>query len=96
MVKLKRNIKLDAEEKQILRDFEAGKFKSVKNMDEEIQKAINAASITLNKTQNINLRIPFQVLTKIREKSHKNGLPYQTLITAILRQYADDKIKIEL
>ncbi len=96
MTKLKKNIKLDAEEKQILRDFEAGKFKSVKNMDEEIQKAMAAASVTLNKTQNINLRIPFQVLVKIREKSMKNGLPYQTLISTILRQYAEGKIKIEL
>ena len=53
-----KNYKLDPEEKQILKDYDDGKYVSVDNLDEEIKRAREAAKNTLQKTKNINIRLP--------------------------------------
>ena len=35
-------------------------------------------------------------LSKLKSKAESNGLPYQTLISTLIHQYVNDKIKIEL
>lgn len=91
-----KDYKLDAEELQILRDVEAGKYKSVDNLKEEIKKAREAAKNTLQKTKNINIRLPERDIQKLKAKAAENNLPYQTLISMLLRQYTKGEIKISL
>jgi len=91
-----KDYKLDAEELQILRDVEAGKYKSVDNLKEEIKRAREAAKNTLQKTKNINIRLPERDIQKLKVKAAENNLPYQTLISMLLRQYTKGEIKISL
>ncbi|MFA5770497.1 MAG: CopG family antitoxin [Patescibacteria group bacterium] len=91
-----KDYKLDAEELQILRDVEAGKFKSVDNLKEEIKRAREAAKNTLQKTKNINIRLPERDIQKLKVKAAENNLPYQTLISMLLRKYTKGEIRISL
>lgn len=88
--------KLDSEEKQILKDYEDGKYVAVDNLDEEIKRAREAAKNTLQKTKNINIRLPERDIQKLKAKAAENNLPYQTLISMLLRQYTKGEIRITL
>jgi predicted DNA binding CopG/RHH family protein len=46
------------------------------------------------KTKNINIRISEYVLEKLREKSAREGIPYQTLISSILHKYVSDQLVV--
>ncbi|PIV10869.1 antitoxin [Candidatus Roizmanbacteria bacterium CG03_land_8_20_14_0_80_35_26] len=91
-----KDYKLDKEELQILRDVEAGKYKSVANLKEEIKRAREAAKNTLQKTKNINIRLSERDIQKLKVKAAENNLPYQTLISMLLRQYTKGEIRITL
>jgi len=78
---------LDKKEKEILKDFEAGKLKSIKGAKKQVQYQEYARQ-TLNKTRNINIRIPHGDLQKIKALAAEKGLPYQTLISSLLHQYS--------
>jgi predicted DNA binding CopG/RHH family protein len=87
---------LDPEEQEILKDIESGKYKTVKNIREEIKRAREYARNTINKTKNVNIRLSERDLQRLKTKAMENGLGYQTLVSAILHQYANEKIKISL
>ena len=91
-----KNYKLNPEEKQILKDYDDGKYVSVDNLDEEIKRAREAAKNTLQKTKNINIRLPERDIQKLKAKAAENNLPYQTLISMLLRQYTKGEIRISL
>lgn len=84
---------LDKEEKEILDAYNKGEFKSVPNIEEEKQKLVAAARATLNKNRNINIRISERDLHKLKAKAAAKGLPYQTLVSSVLHQYSNDKVK---
>ena len=44
------------------------------------------------KTRNINIRISEATLTALKQRSVKEGLPYQTLISSILHKYVSDRL----
>lgn len=88
-----KNYKLDKEEKQILKDYEAGKYVPVKNLKKEITKYQKAARFTLNKTKNINIRISERDLFKIKVRAFERGIPYQTLVSSLLHQFSSGKIR---
>lgn len=87
--------KLDAEEKQILKDVEAGKFVSVPNVKQEIARIQRIARAQF-KTKNINLRLSEKDVNALKEKAAANSLPYQTLVATLIRQYLSGKFKIIL
>ena len=84
---------LTKEEKQLLKDVESGKYKSVKNLPKEIARFQQIARNTMNKNRSINIRLSEPVLFKIKAKAAEKGLPYQTFIGSILHQYSSGKIK---
>lgn len=77
---------LDDYEKEILRDYEKGKFKPVTNLKQEKARLKAYAKATLDKTRNINIRISEADLLRIKALAAEKGLPYQTLISSILHQ----------
>lgn len=86
---------LDDYEKEILRDYEKGKFKPVSKSRLEQEKARYRAyaKAALDKTKNINLRISEQDLLKIKARAAKKGIPYQTLLASLIHQYSTDQIR---
>jgi predicted DNA binding CopG/RHH family protein len=90
--KEKKVMQLDEEEKEILEAFEEGKLKKIDMSEEEIEDLKIAARQTLIENSRISVRIPERDLKKIKKRALKSGIPYQTLITAVLHQYAEGKI----
>jgi predicted DNA binding CopG/RHH family protein len=87
---MKKNYKLNEEEKEILRAYEKGELKSVPNLVEEINKAQEYARNTmrlLRKTKRINIRISAMDLAGIQTIAAEEGLPYQSLISSVLHKY---------
>lgn len=91
-----RKLKLDREERAILTSFEQGNLKDVANMDSEIDRLSKLLSESNKKSKNINIRLVESDLLKIKLMASKNGLPYQTLISTILRQYVMGRIRVHL
>lgn len=85
---------LNKNDQNILDDFETGRLKRVKNMKRESLRYRQFARATLNKTRNINIRVSDRDLQKIRALAVERGLPYQTLISALLHQYSTQRMNI--
>jgi len=85
--------KLGKDERDILKSFEQGEWKSVKDLDAEKKKAIEAARATFRKDRRVNIRISSKDLEDIRKKAVEEGIPYQTLIASVLHKYASGRLK---
>ncbi len=79
---------LEIEEIELVKSIEEGEWKSVDNVDNEIQRYKKIASNSNRKDKRINIRISSQVLDKIKLKAESEGIPYQTLISSILYKYS--------
>lgn len=79
---------LDKNETKLLKEFEAGELRGVKNMKKEVSRYRQYAQNTLSKTRNINIRLSDRVLQKIKALAVQKGLPYQTFISSLLHQYS--------
>jgi predicted DNA binding CopG/RHH family protein len=84
----------DKEELEILEAMENGTLKSSINVDEEIALAKKSAKGYLSKSKNVTLRLSMLDLKGIKEKSKEVGIPYQTIISALIHQYVDGKVKL--
>ena len=56
---------------------------------------MEAAIATVQKNKNINIRLSSKDLLKLKAKSVEKGIPYQTIISSLVHQYAEGKIKIK-
>ena len=78
--------RLDAEEHQLLNDFEAGALRSTSS-PELLQELSESAKATGLKDQRINIRISRGDLQALRTRALQEGIPYQTLISSVLHKY---------
>ncbi len=77
---------LSKEEKEILKDFEAGEFKSV--LTPKRKKMLQAiAEETFKKDKRINIRISSRDLELLQRRALEEGIPYQTLVSSVLHKY---------
>jgi predicted DNA binding CopG/RHH family protein len=83
-------MKLNKEEKEILKAYEEGHFKSVPHVKKEIKRYQRYAQVAFQKNKRINIRISERDLMHIQKKAMKEGLPYQTLISSVLHKYIND------
>ncbi|MBD3245166.1 MAG: antitoxin [Candidatus Moranbacteria bacterium] len=88
--------KLDQEEKNILKDFNQKDYTQVQNFNNEKKRFQSIAKSTLQKTRHINIRLTERDLQKIKIKAIEKGIPYQTLVSSVIHQYADNRMKIEI
>lgn len=85
--------KTDRDEREILKSYESGEWRRIKNLRGEIRKAQGYARYTFKKDKNINIRISSRDLDGIRKKSFEEGIPYQTLISSVLHKYVAGTIR---
>lgn len=80
------DVKLSKEEKEILKDFEAGEFKSI--LTPKRRKMLQAAAEeTFKKDKRINIRISSHDLESLQRRALEEGIPYQTLVSSVLHKY---------
>lgn len=84
--------KLEKYESEVLRDYEAGKLKSVKHLPGEKKRYETYARETLRKNRRVNIRMSEYDLKAIQLKAMEEGVPYQTFISSVLHKIADGRI----
>lgn len=85
----------DQEEMAILNALEDNKLVRSVNADEEIALAKKAAKEYLSKSKNITIRLSLGDVTAIKNRAQETGIPYQTIISSLVHQYATGKIRLE-
>jgi len=91
-----KKLKLDPQEEKVNKDFNNNKFISVKNLKKEKEIFTRLAKANLKKSKNINIRISEPTLLKLKSRAMENGIPYQTLVSTILHQYANRKFGLNV
>ncbi|MFH1413022.1 MAG: CopG family antitoxin [bacterium] len=81
---------LDKKEKEIIKAFDKGEFKSIAKLHIAKARYKKYAETFLNKTKNINIRLSEKDLRKMKSKAMSKGMPYQTLVNSIIHQYANE------
>lgn len=88
-----RKTKLGKYEMELLKSFERGEWKPVKDLEAEKKKAVEAGRATFRKDRRVNIRICSKDIDGIRKKALEEGIPYQTLISSVLHKYAAGRLK---
>jgi predicted DNA binding CopG/RHH family protein len=87
--------KLSVEEKAIIEYVESGRAISIDNVEKEKNRYTQIARTQMSKKKAISIRLLESDIERIKAKSLSQGLPYQTLISALIHQYANGKIKLD-
>lgn len=85
-------MKLTKYEREILRDYENGELIQVPNMEKEIDRLAKIARNSI-KNKSISVRINSLDLLEFKEKAVEIGMPYQTLLTSLIKRFNKGKIK---
>ena len=85
-------VQLDAEEQQLLDDFEHDAMLSVATSS-LLEGLRESARATGQKDQRINIRLSSGDLQAIRTRALQAGIPYQTLISSILHQFVNGDLQ---
>ncbi len=87
-------MQMDEYELELLEAVErAEKLERVENFEDELLEAKMAAKNFLNKTKNINIRIPESDMLMLKRKSAELNIPYQTILSSLIHQYVTEKLK---
>ncbi len=80
-------MKLHKEEKELRESIENGEWRSINNLDKEIEKARAIARATGTKDERMNIRMNRRDMMALKTRALERGVPYQTLVSSILRQW---------
>ena len=83
----------DKEEQELMKSIENDEWVSVNNLDEEIQKAKEAAKATFIKSERMNIRISPKDLNGLKVRAMEEGIPYQTLVSSIIHKYLAGRLR---
>ena len=92
------NLRLDSQEKKIEKALGNGLYASVpdlagsKKLFEEAAKNYRE----LGKTKRITIRVKTEDLIKVKARAKKSNIPYQTLINALIRQFAERQASLQV
>ena len=92
MPEAKSTDQLDAEEQQLLENFERDAMLSVAT-PALLESLRESAKATGQKDQRINIRLSSGDLQAIRTRALQAGIPYQTLISSILHQFVSGDLQ---
>jgi len=87
-----KSYKLDIQEQELLDSLESEEWESVPNLEDEIKLHQEIAKNTLRKDKRINIRLSANDLEALKTQAVELGLPYQTLVSSILHQYASGRL----
>ena len=87
-----KSYKLDLEEQELLASLDNDEWESVPNVEDEIKSHKEIAKNTLRKDKRINIRLSSNDLEALKTNAVELGLPYQTLVSSILHQYASGRL----
>ncbi|NQU65515.1 MAG: antitoxin [SAR324 cluster bacterium] len=84
---------LDDEERELMRSVEEDEW--IQSTDQALKASIlHAASNSQKKNKSVTFRLTEHDFEAIRQRAAVDGIPYQTLISALVHQYALGKVKL--
>lgn len=86
-------MKLDANEKRILKSVERGEWHSIRGAKEDRGRYARYARTTFRKDRRLNIRISSKDLEQIQKRALEEGLPYQTFISSLLHKYVSGRLQ---
>lgn len=92
------NLVLDEEEKLLELALENGDYEEAPDIEDSKAMLAEAAKRyqELNTSKSVTLRINQLDLIKIKAKAKRNNIPYQTLLGALVHEFAEDRKKITI
>ncbi|MDX8128178.1 hypothetical protein A1507_07080 [Methylomonas koyamae] len=87
---------LSIEEQEIVDYVEGGAAVSVDNLDGEKSRYSQIARDQIGKKKTVSIRLLESDLERLKAQSVSQGLPYQVLISSLIHQYANGKIKFDV
>ena len=84
--------KLDSQERDLLKSFERGEWKSVPRIERARRRYQQSAEATFRKDRRVNIRISSKDLEAIQHRALEEGIPYQTLISSLLHKYVSGRL----
>ncbi|MBA7690094.1 hypothetical protein ES703_98618 [subsurface metagenome] len=85
-------MRIDPEEKELMESVERGEWRSIVDLQNEIEKSQRYARETTVKNQRMNIRISRRDLEDLKIKALEEGMPYQTLLSSIIHKYLSGKL----
>ncbi len=82
-------MKLDREERGILDAYDKGQLKLSSPSKKEKEKIQAMAEQTFRKDRRVTIRLYDHDLKGVQKKAMEKGMPYQTLISAMIHQYVE-------
>jgi predicted DNA binding CopG/RHH family protein len=86
----------DQEERELIEAIEKDEFVPVQDQKKEIKRIKSYFDSMPRKDKRVTVRVTKQDLEEIQKRALNHGIPYQTLITVLLHNFAKGKIKISL
>ena len=84
-------MKMNKEEKALLKSVERGEWKATTNKA-ELRKYQDAAKQMMKKDARLNIRISSYDLQGLQKKAMHEGLPYQTFVSSLLHKYVAGRL----
>jgi len=82
-------MKMDKEEREILDAYDKGKLNLSSPSKKERDKIQSMAERTFRKDRRVTIRLYDHDLKGVQKKAMEKGMPYQTLISAMIHQYVE-------
>lgn len=83
-------------EKDILKAFEKGEYTVVDQLKKKKEQYQAYAQATATKNKSISLRVSEKDLGQLKVKALEVGMPYQTLLNVLIRQFNAGKIEVSI
>ena len=85
-------MKLNREEKEIISAYERGLIKTTTPSKKELKEVKSMAENTFRKDRRITIRLYEHDFKGIQKKAMEMGIPYQTLISAMIHRYIEGEL----
>ena len=80
-------MKLNREERELLESIDNDEWKSIPDLDEELERSRAIVRATGTKDERMNIRMSRRDMMALKARALGQGIPYQTLVSNILRQW---------
>jgi len=91
----KRTITADEYELELIESLHNNEWTSVQNLESEKTRFRQIALATLNEMQAVQIKIQREDIEAIKKRSTEIGIPFQTLISALIHNFAVGQIKLK-
>jgi len=88
--------KLNEEELDILQSHDTNQLKISKTRKIDLQNAVKSAKNTIERNAELRIKLTEKDLKNLKLKEIETGIPYQSIVSALIHKYLEDKIDLTI